>query len=170
MIWRTEQTGLELGLCLWRGDWRSWSDRFWRVKRKNWPAGWSWVVCWASWMTEELMEENLFNKRLWKLKTKQTFNQTMTYSSFTLSQIHWWCVCVCVCVCVINKVSKIGVCFCTNLMRCWFFSVLHSLEKLLVCLPLKHWITWCLMKQIQSIYGIIPVLFEPFLYCCEIVY
>lgn len=59
MICWTKQTALKPCLYLWHGAWRNLSDRFWRAMRKNWPAHWSWVVCWASLMIDELAKQGL---------------------------------------------------------------------------------------------------------------
>lgn len=76
MICRTKQTGLRPHLYLWHGDWKNSSDRFWRAKRKNWPAVWSWVVCWASLMTDELPKDNLLTNNSAAMQMLHNWGQT----------------------------------------------------------------------------------------------
>lgn len=84
MICQTQQAGLKP--CLYRshGDWRNWSDRFWRAKKKSWPADWSSVVCWALLMTDE---GNSFNK--WLCSFANVWNRPSAYCKRLLGFIYW---------------------------------------------------------------------------------
>lgn len=81
-ITRKQWAGLKPSLYLWRGDWRNWSNRFWQAKKKSWPANWSWVVCWASLMTDEAEEGNTLDKWLCNRKVTDCLSFKVYFDLF----------------------------------------------------------------------------------------